>query len=64
MEQAARIGFGSRVHRLRKVDQPDGAVANEDIVRRQIAVNDVRSAYIPLAVIANWGAPQPVAEGG
>jgi hypothetical protein len=64
MEQGARIGIGSWVHRLRKVDEPDGAVANEDIVSGKLAVNEDRSAHIPLAVIANWGVPQPVAEAG
>ena len=29
-----------------------------------IASGDVGAPHIPLAVIANWGVPQPVAEGG
>ena len=64
MEQGARIGIRSRVRRPRKVDEPDGAVVNEGIVSGKIAVNEARSAYIPLAVIANWGALQPIAAGG
>jgi antitoxin ParD1/3/4 len=63
--KVAAVRYSSSSEVVREALRPMENIERQEAEKFQFLRNAwQRRAYIPMAVIANWGPPKPVAEGG